>query len=439
VIGYAFKSIWRRPARSALLCAILVLIFLGELTGIYLYSISKQGEKDAFLYNGFALSVYGETLDMTEEIYNEILNMPHVTGVNNWKEAIATSVGIESVKDYIGETLDVSQTDENWNSNSLVMLALMDTSLNSWFYYEKSVALTEGEYPTEKNGGVLIESRLARLNDLSVGDEITFTIDKFGAECTLPVCGIFMADTDFIITENNEVGEEVYKYSPYNRVFINYATLAKIGGYEAYPSDSCQIFVDKAEHVDEVAASLRSLLGEKAEIHDNTTTYLERSCGAVSIMKNFSLLILIGVSAVGSAVLPILFGLFAHQYRYESGIFLALGSGKRKTLIQFFMSMLILVLVSLFIAGAIFSVTSDFIITAADNAVVRVSALSLSSGTGPYEYTNLDLGFELGTDAPLLVCFAGTSAMALCFLLISLLIPAYSIFKTKPKELLRAN
>lgn len=441
---YAFKSVWRKPMRNAILCAIFVLIFLGEYTGIYLYSIAKQGEKDAFKYNGFAISIYGEDLNMTESTYSEILSIPHITGVNNWKEAISESDEIVCVKDHIGKDPDASQTDDDWNTNSFVMLALMDTSLDSWFYCEKTVSLTEGTYPTAENGGVMIENRLAKLNALTAGDEITFKIDEFGKECTLQICGIFKADTDFVIMENNNMGEEVYKYSPYNRVFVNYATLAEIGNYEAYPSEGCQVFVDDAENVDEVAVSLRVLFGDKAEIYNNTTTYLEHSCSAVSIMKKFSSLILGGVFTLGSVVLLILFAIFAHQYRYESGIFLALGTGKHKALAQFFLSMLILILISLCVVAIIFSISSDFIITAVDKFVFRASSLSsVSNGVaGPYAYTSLGLGFQLNADVSGLVGssgFIGMSVIALSFLLISLLIPYYSISKIKPKELLRSN
>ena len=52
MIEYAFKSIQRKPLRSILICAVLVLFFITELTGVYLYAVAAQGEDDAFRYIG---------------------------------------------------------------------------------------------------------------------------------------------------------------------------------------------------------------------------------------------------------------------------------------------------------------------------------------------------------------------------------------------------
>ena len=50
----------RKPIESIVLCIIFIIIFLGELVGISVYSIAEKGEKDAFLYQGAALSIESE-------------------------------------------------------------------------------------------------------------------------------------------------------------------------------------------------------------------------------------------------------------------------------------------------------------------------------------------------------------------------------------------
>lgn len=440
---YTLKSIWRKPARSILLCVILVLIFFGELAGIYLYSLAKQGEQDAFQYNGAAINVYGEELNMTKETYDKMFDIPGVFGINQWKEARGESAQLTIVKDHEGMTPDVAQTSDDWNENSFPMIALMDVSLFSWFYHKNGVSLTAGTFPTEENGGVLIERRLAQQNNLSIGDTIDFNVSTadFNQECSLPICGIFTADTDFIVTEDNTVGEKVYQYSPYNKIFIHYTTLANIGDFAPYSPNSCQVYVDKLENVEEVAASIGVLLGDSAQISDNTSSMVKTG-GPVAIMKRFSLLILGGVLILGNVVLLILFALYGRQYRYESGIYLALGCDKRQVILQYFLSMLFLIFISLFLGGILFLLLSKTIMSQAGHMVAEANSFQLNSMIRPYYYSNLGVGFKLNTNVSGVVGISGPLgilAIAIFFLLVAMLIPIYSVLKTKTKELLRAN
>lgn len=51
----------------------------------------------------------------------------------------------------------------------MVIVANMDVQKYSLFSWEKNVSLIEGEFPTYKNKGIIVEQRYAKKNNLKEG------------------------------------------------------------------------------------------------------------------------------------------------------------------------------------------------------------------------------------------------------------------------------
>ena len=239
--------------------------------------------------------------------------------------------------------------DVTWNTNSVVLLSMMNTELYPWFRYEKSVSLINGTYPSYENQGIIIENKFAEQNNLSLGDDVTFAIEESGNEHTYKVCGIFQVDSEFEITEHNNLGEGVYIYSPYNVVFLDYEYAAETMGFESCLPYGCTVFVDKFESIDQVGSELRELLGKDVDIYNTASDYLSNEAGVVVLMKNYSLLIFGYVSVIGGIVMLLILTFYAAQYRSEVGIFLALGCKKGRIVLQYGISMLLIIALAFFI------------------------------------------------------------------------------------------
>ena len=428
----------RKPMKSIILCIIFTIIFLGELIGIGTYSVAKKGEEDAFRYLGPAISIESEDGKLTDKDYDNIASLEHVKGVNNWNENRVTPVDMNIVKEYTGVSPDLNSEGDTKNFNSAVLLALMNTELYSWFRYEKAVSLISGVYPSYENQGILIESRFAKQNGLNVGDDATFVIEESGDELTYKVCGIFQVDSDFVITDENTLGDGVFILSPYNVFYINYEYASETIGFESRLPYGCSVFVDKMENVDKVGVQLRELLGEDIDIYNVTSGYLSNEVSVVTLMKNYSFMILGYVSLIGCIIMLLVLTFYASQYRRESAIFIALGYKKRQVILQYGLSMLLIIIVSFLIAGFIYFFTANGIIGGLANIAENIAPDPMF-GSGPYEIPNLGQGFSLEFDMKEMISLSNYLTIlfiSLGFLLISMVIPLYSIITTKPKFLL---
>lgn len=431
----------RKPVKNIILCTILTLLFLGELVGICIYSIAKNGEQDAFIYNGSSLFVNSQNL--TSEIYDKITAIDHVIGVSNWKENVAVPVGLNNVKEHTGVNPGVSSANLNYRPNSVTLMALMNTKLYPWFRREKSVSLVSGTFPTYENKGVLVESRFAKENNLNLGDFVTFNIQESGKDCTFKLCGIFRVDSDFEITEHNEYGESVFIYSPYNVIFLDYTYASEVIGFESFAKYGCELYVDRYENVEGVASALHSLLGNDADIQNNSNYYLSNERSIVVLMKNYSYAILGYVSVIGGIIMLLVLSFFANQYKREIGIFLALGCNKSRIVLQFFLSMLILVAISFTISAIIYSFTAEKIVNSINMTAEKVISQTYKDNSyGPYITPQLGQKFKMQIDANMLVSLSNyikIFMIAIILLISSMLIPIYSIITTKPKFLLSNN
>ena len=429
----------RKPMKSIILCIIFVLIFLGELIGIGTYSIANKGEGDAFHYLGPAISIESEDGKLTDKDYKNIASLEHVEGFSNWKENRVTPVDMNIVNDYTGVSPDVNSEGDTKNFNSAVLLALMNTELYSWFRYEKAVSLISGFYPSYENQGIIVESRFAKENGLNVGDEAIFVIEESGDELTYKVCGIFQVDSDFVITDENTLGDGVFIYSPYNVIYINYEYASETIGFESRLPYGCNIFVDKMENVDQVGMQLRELLRENIDIYNVTSGYLSNEVSIVTLMKNYSFMILGYVSLIGCIIMLLILTFYASQYRHESAIFIALGYKKRQVILQYGISMLLIIIVSFLVARLIHFLTANGIIGGLANIAENVAPGPMFGSGAPYDIPNLGQGFSLNLDMKEMVSTSNYLVILLIslgFLLISMVIPLYSIITTKPKFLL---
>ena len=429
---YALINYIRNPLRNSIIIIIVSVILFGELVGACLYSVSVNATQDAFIYNGPAY--YIET-SLTEAELNKIKSIPHVTGVDSriWREN-SIPIGLTRVNTNTGYR--VNQTAAQASKNTMTVMANIDVAQDSWFRWEPVVSLVSGEYPTKDNQGILIEQRFAEQNRLNIGDKISYDID--GVICDFRICGIFFVDTEYELLEGFDYSkeEDIYKFSPYNRVYTNYLYIAPLLKRDITDIHSWMIYVDSLENCDYVAQSLRSLLGESATIYDNVSNFLTTSATAVPNLKNISVMIIYYMTAFGAIILMLILSYFANQYQHDCGVMMALGYPKKHIAGYHILTSLLLIITAILLSIILYTTLGKLVISVAEN-IANVtpagSSISFCKTEGLFDYFKVSANLSDILSLNNIIWFI---SMCVGSLLVLLILPITVTIQTKPTFLL---
>lgn len=448
---YNFKKIYLRGNRkkNILICSIMILLFLGIMLCGAMKEIAEKGKKDAFLYNGPAIGIESQTEQavITAEQLEQIRKISHVLGVSDWKEMLALPLDTENVKTYSGKDPNEGGTVYE-NADKVVFLEDLCVELNSRFRCEENVSLTEGEFPSYENKGILIEERMAEQNGLKIGDSMRFKMDETGTVCSYIICGIYKVDSDFVITENNEEGADVYIHSPYNVIFIDrqyaFETMEAEGTSDFVIQGGCQVYVDDYENIEYVAEQLRDILGEKYDFYSLAENYMKSSGSTAALMEQYAEIMLFVFVVAGSIVLLILFSLFAKQFEAEIGILLALGRKKGSILFQYIVIMVHMVLVSLAGGFLLYLPGAEVLLYGINHVLEKIVRGANIGGASiaSYETPGLGLGFHMqisSTELFHINNFLLLGGIVLLLTLVSLFFPVYKMTAMNTKKILEQS
>lgn len=443
LIQSAFLYFKRRYIQTILITSLLGLIVLGECIGLLLYGTSVQAEKDAYVYNGAAIYFEGENLSLTREDYNQIEQLDYVEGVDLWSEIRVTPVDTENVKTHTGTDPIEGDQNDRGVGDDMIILAQMDIPLMDAFRWEASVSVLDGTYADYENQGIMVESRYAEQNSLSVGDSVTFYSESTETEADLVICGIYRVETDFEILDSNTEGTSVYIHSPYNTIYMDYYAAQELLGIDTTPSETgAELYVDEINHVNAVAEELQQLLGEDIDVYDNTTAYLEDECRIVGLMRKMSQIICTMVFVLGFLMVLLVLSLFSEQYKAENGKLLVLGYSRRWCVARFLWITLLYV-----IGGAIFGIFlyligGNLISSLIGDVSMNVISDSIYFVTGGYTTPNFNQGFAVTVSTSAVFApkyLAVLAGVLMAGWLITLLLPLHAVFTSRPRKLLESN
>lgn len=429
---YAWLNYVRKPLKNGIIIGVISLILLGELVGLCLYNVSEDGLKSSFIYNGPAY--YFDAVEMGDDLLQKVLSIPHVVGVDSrrwWEDAVP----VELTRVNTNTGYQIEQTPEQAKNNTMTIMANVDTTMDQWFRWEPAISLESGEYPTVENKGILIEKRFAMQNSLKVGDEISYDIN--GIVCNFVVCGIYHIASDFELLENSDFAQikDIYKYSPYNRVYTNYFYMAPQMGIDLSDLGMWRVYVDSIENCDSVVNVLRQTLGEDAEIYDNISGF-SKSAGAVAFrLQNISKLILVYIMLFGCIILLIVLTYYANQYRYDCGIMMALGYEKPRIAAYYLTTNFLLILSAMIVSIGLYYIVGNIIISGVEHFTNVVP----SGGISFYRVKGLEEPFTISANLNDVV----SAQSAFHFLrfcigsyLVLVFLPITVIIQTKPRFLL---
>lgn len=350
----------RKPIKSICLFLILSVIFMGTLIGVQVYHSSGRAQSKALEQIGayILLELKDELKDKTQNITDDmkegVMSVEHVKGVNQSIIEYAIPVNFENSKEHGGMIPDSDKSlYEHYidlTPDSVILDSNWDCTLIDDFRLGYS-KLIEGEYVSVEKPGVMIEEHLAEVNNLRIGSEISLSSEK-GIIVESVVRGIYRTKAHFEITSSNNIGEAVFAMSPYNKIYTSLDVGLDI--YDRSAEElSLYIYIDEPWNVQGVGEKIKELDfdWELYGLFNMTDTMYQMECGQIEVMGNYAKMIMLYVIAIGAVFLSLVLSLYMKYYCYDAGIFLALGARKRRVVLQYFVSMLMITILAVLVSS----------------------------------------------------------------------------------------
>lgn len=215
-----------------------------------------------------------------------------------------------------------------------------------------SYKITDGEIFTDfDSNNCLINSQLATINNLKVGDTITFTDDNDNTY-QLVISAIFEETS----SDNNK---SMFSNSA-NTIITssNFINKMSTTNSELTVSINPTFILTSKEVVDKFSSELTSKgLDENLMVTTNLET-IDASVSNISNVKTFAITFLIITLIIGAAVLLIINMINIRERKYEIGVLRTIGMKKSKVCLQFILELLIVALASLLLEAGIGSLAS---------------------------------------------------------------------------------
>ena len=245
--------------------------------------------------------------------------------------------------------------------------------------------ITDGEvFEDFESDSVVISEELATLNELKVGDEITFVDPKDSSKTYVAtITGIYKENTESSSNMSNMFSNSA------NEIITNITFIKKIlsGNENLNPTITPTFIIKDVESVDKFESEVKEKgLSEYYTITSNVDE-IESATESVDNVKIFATTFLIITLIIGGIVLVVINMINIRERRYEIGVLRTIGMKKSKLSLQFMSELLIVAMFSLIIGGCIGACLSVPVSN-------KLLANEISNASSKYE----DIGRNFGRD-----------------------------------------
>ena len=252
--------------------------------------------------------------------------------------------------------------------------------------------ITDGEVSSDfESDSVVISEELATLNDLKVGDKITF-VDPKNSKNTYEatITGIYKENTE---SSNNMAS--MFTDSA-NEIITNITFIKKIlsGNEELKPTITPTFIIKDTKSVDKFSEEVKTKgLSEYYTITSNVDE-IESATESVDNVKIFATTFLIITLIIGGIVLVVINMINIRERRYEIGVLRTIGMKKSKLSFQFMTELLIVAMASLIIGAGIGAcssvpVSNKLLANEISNATSKYEDIGKNFGRGNFNPNNL--------------------------------------------------
>ena len=437
IFKIAFLELKGRKVKTLLLFLIFSLLFTGMLAALTLL-YSTQNSKSSVLENIGAtvtldyadISNSGKPI-FTDEVRVQLSSVQNVVGINQNRADFALPLNFENNKSYVGKdpySQEVQIEHDAGFENNVVLEGNINVELTDTFR-NKAAALIAGIYPTEQNRGALISQTLAEQNNLNIGSEIILTV--YENDVTIPIVGIYETKAQFQVTADNIIGAAVFAHSPYNRIYIDIVSFS-----EFYSLDRntlpIEVYINSPANVQTVGEDVKALGIDWEVFHllNTTDSSYNMSANNIESVSHIAKLFLVLLTIFSVIILILVMSIWADKFRYESGIFLSLGTSKWRTIFLLIISSFYVAIPSLLIAllsaKPLASVALDY----------QMGVASGRSEVVQQFITGLEMNTGITIMQPDFVTYAIYLVLIISIILIACLLPIRAVLKLKPREIL---
>lgn len=421
VLIHGIKSLIRRPAKTAMLFVILLVIFNLIFTGFIIQNSIQKSKEYIRSQIGSAVEY---KMDFTSLMTaNSSPNTPQSQEASRppslslkVAEQIASSKYVDSY--YITDSANVdsstispaetqtsgSNFQRNFSSFNLSGSNLTD----NLDFVMGNVKLVDGKTMTEddlKNGTavVIISEDVASANNLTVGDIIPLSVatqqqpGESGGMGGVNTGGASSDATTTTATESNYEVIGIYQAVEdgfdVNTMFTSNAVINAINGSEDSDDTSASIvfLLDSPDHVATfIAESTPYLTSEYHSLYSDDSEYqsLTKPLNLISFIT--SILIWV-VFVAGAAIILALVTIFVRDRKFEIGLLLSCGEGRLKIIGQFIFEILVIAI----LAFGVSTISSNIISQSVSNWIVDNQLLSTTSLIGSTSTSTTELnGFQ---------------------------------------------
>jgi len=211
--------------------------------------------------------------------------------------------------------------------------------------------ITDGEVSEDfESDSVVISEELAVMNELKVGDKITFVDPKDSSKTyEATITGIYKENT-----ESSSNMASMFSNSA-NEIITNITFIKKIlsGNENLKPTITPTFIIKDVESVDKFESEVKEKgLSEYYTITSNVDE-IQSATESVDNVKIFATTFLIITLIIGGVVLVVINMINIRERRYEIGVLRTIGMKKSKLSLQFMSELLIVAMVSLVIGAGI--------------------------------------------------------------------------------------
>ncbi|WP_155286125.1 ABC transporter permease [Lacticaseibacillus zhaodongensis] len=283
-------------------------------------------------------------------IAKQIAQLSNIAGYSVNVAASANASGFSAISSTSGSSGGPGGMPGASSRGDITISGVSSTASSSNFAND-TYSITRGHGLTAKDAGtkhVVIESELAKQNNLNVGDTIKLKATS-GSKKTYQatVIGIYKAKSSSTATAGPGASD------PANTIFTAYAFANQLKGSKyAGTADSVTFTVSTPGKLSSVKKAANKLINRKTYVLNSDDASYKLVAQSMSSATSFANKIVWLVAIAGTIILALIVILMIRERRHEIGVLLALGEGRGKIIAQFFTELFIVLLVGVGIAGA---------------------------------------------------------------------------------------
>lgn len=454
----AFLSIRKSIGKTVLLFVIIFIIANLVIAGFSIKSASLKATQSiqSTLGNDVTLQVDfknmmknrepGQAVDqvtesLTIKMAEQLKNLKYVDSYNY---TISSNVNttLTAVENETQEELDDRpMMGDRQNQSTSFTLSANTTMKYLKDFTDENYVLSEGRLLSSKDQETnycVIETNLAKENDLSIGDTFTMTSSDDSKSVELTIVGIYEIESTTM-----EMGR--MNSNPVNTIYCDLSVGQSLSSDEDVIS-SATYYLDDPEHVE----AFQELAKEKTNIDFDTyrltsnDQLFKNNSSSLDNISSFASLFLVVVIIAGCAILCLILALTIRNRYYEIGVFLSLGQSKIKIILQQLFEIGMIAVIALILSLGTGKMTSNIIsamLTTQNNEVMMNTEdqnMPQNNRGGRFDFNNAfeapesqELDVSLTSDT---VVKLSVTTVLVC--IVSTIIPTIYVLRLTPREIL---